>query len=61
MELIYAYQQNPQKDLFMLEHREPPIQKYLAINKNYARHNQNNHRGSINMNINFFENPPSIL
>jgi hypothetical protein len=52
MELIYAYQQHPQKDLLVFEHHEPPVLAYLATEKNYARYNMpNNHRGSINMSI----------
>jgi hypothetical protein len=39
MELIYTYQQNPQKDLFMHEHHKPLVLAYLAIDKNYARYN----------------------
>jgi hypothetical protein len=39
VELIYAYHQNPQKDLFMFKHHEPLVLAYLAIDKKYARYN----------------------
>ncbi len=62
VELTYSYQQNPQKDLLVLEHHKPLILAYIVIEKNMQDTTcQSNHRGSINMNINFLENPPSIF